>query len=268
MTTTPAMPGFPPHDERFVTIDGAKVRLLSSGSGPDLLYLHGSGDLGNWLPALDVFAESHRVLRPDHPGFNGSDDLPFTTVREVAAYYSALLDQLGVARLTVVGCSFGGWIATELAILDPTRIERLILIAPAGMPAEEPAPRLFDIDPVVAAGMTFHGDAARRRAEAHAARLADGDPAVEAWRVRNAATSARIASVPYMYDPELPSRVSGIGMPVEIMWGEFDEILPVSHLQSWSSAIPSVQAHIVPDAGHLPHVENSVAFFDLLPDNR
>jgi pimeloyl-ACP methyl ester carboxylesterase len=57
-------------------------------------------------------------------------------------------------------------------------------------------------------------------------------------------------------------------MPVEIMWGEFDQIVPVSHVQSWSSAIPSAQVHIVPDAGHLPHVENSVAFFDLLPDNR
>jgi pimeloyl-ACP methyl ester carboxylesterase len=268
MTTTSTTPGVRSYDELFVTVDGAKVRLLSSGSGPDLLYLHGSGDLGNWLPALDVFAESHRVLRPDHPGFNGSDDLPLATVREIAAYYSALLDRLGIGRLTLVGCSFGGWIATELAILDPTRVERLILIDPAGMPAAEAAPRLLDVDPVVAAGMTFHGDAARRAAEARIAGMADADPALEAWRVRNAATSARIASEPYMHDPELPSRVSGLGMPVEIMWGEFDQIVPVSHAHSWSSAIPSAQVHIVPDAGHLPHVENSVAFFDLLPDNR
>jgi pimeloyl-ACP methyl ester carboxylesterase len=253
------------HEESVLAIDGASIRLLSAGSGPTLLYLHGSGDLGGWMPALDVFARDHQVLRPDHPGFNGSDDLSLKTVREIAAYYSRLLDRLRLSTITLVGCSFGGWIAAELAVIDPQRVDRMILIDPAGMPALEPAPRLLDLDPVSAAGMTFHGGAARSAAKARATELSVVDPVAETWRARNTAASLRVAGDPYMHDPLLPERVAALTIPIDIMWGEFDRVVPVSHAQSWTAAIPSARLHLVPDAGHLPHAENPAGFFELLP---
>jgi pimeloyl-ACP methyl ester carboxylesterase len=254
------------YEESVLAIDGASIRLLSAGSGPTLLYLHGSGDLGGWMPALDVFARDHRVLRPDHPGFNGSDDLALKTVREIAAYYSRLLDDLGLTTVTLVGCSFGGWIAAELALIDQRRIDRMILIDPAGMPAPEAVPRLLGLDPVTAAGMTFSGEAARSAAETRAAELAVRDPAAATWRTRNEAASLRIAGDPYMHDPALPERLGGLTVPVEIMWGRFDRVVPVSHAQSWLAVLPSARLHLVPDAGHLPHIENAAAFFELLPE--
>src|SRR6266545_2288654 len=62
------------HQERDVTVRGTRVRMQAAGSGDPLLYLHGSGDLGLWMPALTELAKTHRVYRPDHPGFSGSDD--------------------------------------------------------------------------------------------------------------------------------------------------------------------------------------------------
>lgn len=252
--------------ESVLTLEGASIRLLTRGSGPPLLYLHGSGDLGSWMPALEIFSQRNRVYRPDHPGFNGSDDLDLTSVGEVAAYYARVLDELDLGRITLVGCSLGGWIATELALLQPHRIDRLILIDPAGMPSAEEAPRLFDIDPVTAAGMTFHGVAARAAAEARASALADAAPEVEAWRLRNASTSAHIAGDPYMHDPSLPARVAELAgaFPIDIVWGEFDVIVPRSHARSWTDALPTARLHVVPDTGHLPHIENSAAFFEIL----
>src|SRR4051812_17533929 len=62
------------HQESHITVRGTRVRMLTAGSGDPLLYLHGSGDLGMWQPALTELAKTHRVHRPDHPGFSGSDD--------------------------------------------------------------------------------------------------------------------------------------------------------------------------------------------------
>ena len=62
--------------ERRVAIAGHRIAIRSAGEGSPLLYLHGVGDLGEWLPALAGLAETFSVVRPDHPGFNASDDDP------------------------------------------------------------------------------------------------------------------------------------------------------------------------------------------------
>ncbi|MGY1718644.1 alpha/beta fold hydrolase [Blastococcus sp. SYSU DS0552] len=257
MATVPPTPPAIQVDEAFVAVDSGRVRLLRDGEGPSLLYLHGVGDLGGWLPALAQLARAHRVLRPDHPGFNGSDDLAVATPADVAGVHLRLLDELGVDAVDVVGCSFGGWVAVELALLAPERVGRLVLIDPAGMPAEEEAPQVLDLPPDLAAPLTFSGaemqEAARRRA-------LDMDPvAVERDR-RNREAARRLAGDPYMHDPALPRRAAALRMPVRLIWGEDDRIIPVSHARAWTAAIPHTQLAVVPGAGHLPHVERPDAF--------
>ena len=244
--------------EDVVEVDGHRLRLLRAGAGPVVLYLHGVGDLGTWIPPLTTLANSHTVLRPDHPGFNGSDDVPLGTPAEVAALYSRLFDVLALVDVTVVGCSFGGWIATELALREPRRVSRLLLIDPAGMPAEEERPRVHDMDPVEAAGHTFSGAEARAAARARAAGLATTDPLAATWRARNTAAARRLA--PASFDPDLLRRAAGLTQSVLILWGEDDGVIPVSHARSWTDAIAQAELSVVPDCGHLPHLERPEEF--------
>lgn len=244
--------------ESFVEIDGARIRVLTDGDGPPLLYLHGVGDLGGWIPPLAELARTHCVVRPDHPGFNGSDDAPAGSLAELAVLHLRLLDALGIDSAVVVGCSFGGWVATELAVQAPERVRRLVLIDPAGMPADEELPRLLDLDPVAAASLTFSGQEMVTAAQARARAM---DPTTAARDVRNREAARRLAGDPYMHDPALPERVAGLRMPVTVLWGADDRIIPVSHARSWSAAIPHAELAIVPRAGHLPHVEQPGEFF-------
>lgn len=235
--------------------------MLACGVGPALLYLHGVGDLGRWTPSLSRMAEEHRVVRPDHPGFNGSDGAGVSSPAEVAAVHSRLLDALGLDRVTVVGCSFGGWVAAELARREPRRVTRLVLIDPAGMPAGEPGPRVLDLDPLEAAGLTFAGAGARASAQARAAVLAETDPTAYGHDLRNRQTARRLAGDPYMCDPELPTRLAGLTQPVLLLWGEQDRIVPLSHARSWTDALPDAELAVIPGAGHLPHAERPAEFF-------
>lgn len=247
--------------ESAVEVDGARLRVLTAGSGPDLVYLHGVGDLGTFIPPLALLAQRYRVIRPDHPGFNGSDDLPVGSPADVAAVHSRLLDALGVTSAVLVGCSFGGWVAAELALREPERITRLVLIDPAGMPAEEPAPRVLDMDPAEAAELTWAGADLQAAARDRAAGLAGSDPTAHAYDRRNRATAGRLAGDPYMCDPGLPARVAGITQPVTLLWGEQDLIVPLSHARVWTDALPAATLAVVPGAGHLPHAEQPAAFF-------
>ena len=251
----------PTVQESRVEVDGAELRVLSAGSGPVLLYLHGVGDLGAFIPPLALLAERYRVIRPDHPGFNGSDDLPVDSPADVAAVHSRLLDALGVSSAVLVGCSFGGWVAAELALREPERITRLVLIDPAGMPADEPVPRVLDMNPAEAAALTWADAERQAGARARAAGLAESDPTAAGYDRRNRQTTTRLAGDPYMCDPGLPAKVAGLTQPVTLLWGEEDRIVPLSHARSWTDALPEATLAVVPGAGHLPHAEQPAAFF-------
>jgi pimeloyl-ACP methyl ester carboxylesterase len=121
--------------EQIVELQGGKfkTRVLTAGSGEPLLYLHGAGGVF-WDPFLDGLAAGHRVIAPEHPGFGQSQGLEHVEdLWDLVLYYNELLDGLGVARAAVVGHSFGGMVAAELAANNPERVERLVLIAPIGL---------------------------------------------------------------------------------------------------------------------------------------
>jgi pimeloyl-ACP methyl ester carboxylesterase len=251
-----------PH-RRDVVVDGATLRVLRAGSGPALLYLHGVGDLGAgdaWMPVLGELAGAYDVVRPDHPGFNASDDLPTATPGDVAAVHLRLLDALGLDEVTLVGGSFGGWVATELALQAPERVRRLVLVDPAGMPGAEPLAPVLELEPAESAALTFGDPAMAASARERGAALAETDPVAAAYERRNRATARRLAGTPPMLDPTLPARAGALAPPLTVLWGELDRITPVSHAQEWVAAVPGARLVVVPGAGHLPQVEQPAAF--------
>ena len=120
--------------EQHVDLAGGRVHLLRGGTGEPLLFLHPAGGAGAWLDFHRLLAESFDVIAPDHPGFGGSDEFPAVeAVDDLVFHYLDVMDELGLERPHVVGASFGGWIAAELAVTAPHRIASLVLLSPAGL---------------------------------------------------------------------------------------------------------------------------------------
>jgi pimeloyl-ACP methyl ester carboxylesterase len=241
--------------ERDLTIRGTRIHVLEAGSGAPLVFLHGAGDLGAWTPALDALAGHFTVIRPDHPGFNASgDDDSIDSVHDLAFRYLDLLDALGLGRVILAGSSLGGWLAADLATIEPQRVSRLILIAPAGLRPDQPAPDMFGLSATEMADLLYHGAQARAAAREQAGKLAT-DTGLFTRYLRNRAATAHLGWNPYLHDPKLPQRLHRITAPVLILWGAHDRLLPPSGARRWAGLLPDATVELIDGAGHLPLAE-------------
>lgn len=236
---------------RDVETPAGAMRVLVSGTGTPVLYLHGVGDTGGPSALVARLARDHTVIRPDHPGFLGSDPLGCASVADVAARHVALLDVLAVDRCIVLGASFGGWVAAELALLAPERVAALVLADPAGLRGAEPAPDLYALGASAVMALSFH----QPELKAGAAKI--GNEASEVLR-GNLAAARRMA--PTMSDPGLIERLGSLALPVTVVWGAQDEVFPPSYAEEWRRAVPAARIELVEGAGHLPHVEQLEEF--------
>lgn len=255
---------------QVLDVRGRGVRVLRAGQGPPLVFLHGAGDLGDWSPALSLLARDFSVYRPDHPGFNYSDDDPSAdSVLDIAFGYLDLLDCLGLRRASLVGVSLGGWIAAQIAVLAPDRVGDLVLAGPAGLRAEGEVPDIFTLNPVQLAELLYHGDATRA-AQLAAAEQLSADPDRFQRYLRNRIATAHLAWNPYLHDPKLAGRLHRISAPVLVIWGAQDRLLPVAQAEAWLRAFGDagsgarVRLELVEQAGHLPHLERPAEFVTLV----
>ena len=255
MTSTEAGQAAAGFAERDLTVHETRVRVLQAGAGEPLLYLHDAGDLGLWSLLLSGLAGRYAVWRPDHPGFNASaDGAEIDSVHELAFFYLDLLDELGLDRVIVVGADLGGWVAADLATIEPQRVSRLILAAPRGIRTDERVPDVFLLSPAELAELTYYRDEARRTAREQAEQLAD-DPDRFQRYLRNRSATAHLGWNPYLHDPKLPRRLHRITAPTLILWGAQDRLLPIRHLRRWHQLLPRTRLATIDDAGHLPLAE-------------
>lgn len=128
------MPDDAPTGE-YLELTGGRVHLFRGGSGEPVLFLHAAGGAGAWLEFHGQLAGAgFDVIAPDHPGFAMSDDFPLVEAMDDLVYhYLDVLDALGLERVHVVGASFGGWIAAELAVAASHRLRSLTLLSAAGL---------------------------------------------------------------------------------------------------------------------------------------
>jgi pimeloyl-ACP methyl ester carboxylesterase len=264
-TTTSSAPVSPAEPaEHIIDVRGRRIRVAQAGQGAPLVYLHGAGDLGDWGPALSLLARDFTVYRPDHPGFNHSDDDPSVdTVLDMAFSYLDLLDRLGLDRASLVGVSLGGWIAAQIAVLAPGRAAKLVLVDAAGLRAEVPTPDIFMLSPVQQAELLYHRAELRAAAVAAAEKITD-DPGLFQRYLRNRMASAHLAWNPYFHDPKLPGRLHRIAAPVLVVWGAQDRLLPLEYAHRWAEALGTARLEIIDEAGHLPPVEQPDAFAALV----
>jgi pimeloyl-ACP methyl ester carboxylesterase len=241
--------------ESIVELQGGKfkTRVLTAGRGDPLLYLHGAGGLF-WDPFLDGLSAGHRVIAPEHPGFGQSQGLEHVEdLWDLVLYYADLFDALGLGpRVSLVGHSFGGMVAAEVAATHAERIERLVLLCPIGLWRDEhPVPEISAIPPDKLAGLVF---ADPEGAVARAMPRPDPtDPeALFQASLTIAAVNQFIWPLP---DKGLSKRLHRIKAPTLLVWGRQDRLVSPVYGDDFARLIPDARLELIDGAGHLPQLE-------------
>ena len=268
-----------PAHQRWVTVGGRAANVVEIGSGPPLLFVHGlSGCWQNWLENLPHFARTHRCIAMDLPGF-GASEMPAEEIS--IAGYARFLDQLCAAleidAAAVVANSMGGFVAAELAIASPQRVERLMLVSPAGISAEK-----VRREPVIAVGHVMAATAAwsasrhevfsrraglRRLALSFVARHPEHLSAALSYELMQGSgkpgfVPALAANLGYPIRDRLPQ----IACPTFVVWGEDDHVIPVRDAHEFERLIPNARKLILADTGHVAMLERPARFNALLED--
>ena len=247
--------------QSFIEVDGCRVNLRRGGHGKPLVFLHGASGAPVILPFMQKLAERFDVLVPEHPGYGHSDEPDWLeNIHDVAYFYLDFLKQLDLRDVMLVGNSMGGWIALEIAVRDTSRLASLVLVSPAGIraPGVQPADIFLMSDEQLVRAL-FHD---QKLAEARLA--VPITPEAVDIGLKNKHTTARLAWEPRLHDPFLPKWLHRIDVPVKIIWGKEDRILPVQFLEHFRKWMPQAQTYVIEAAGHLPHAETPDQFVELV----
>lgn len=258
---------------KTLTLHGRPVTYADAGTGPVLLLVHGmAGTFENWRAVIEPLALHHTVIAPDLPGHGGSGGGGGDySLGALAAGLRDLLITLGHERATLVGHSLGGGIAMQFSYQFPEMVERLVLVSSGGLGPEVspvlraaalPGAELF-IAATAAAGRTVGSTLGRGlaavglRPNADVAEVARGYASL-ADRDRRAAFLATLRSVVGTGGQRVHAGdrlYLAAGIPVLIIWGARDPIIPAHHGEHAHEAIPGSRLEIFEGVGHLPQLE-------------
>ena len=253
----------PPPVQEIRVVHGHRRAYVRAGSGPALLLLHGIGNnCQTWAGVIGRLAETHTVIAPDLLG-HGASDKPRGDY-SIAAYANGmrdLLTVLDVERATVVGHSLGGGIALQFAYQFPERCERIALVVTALTGVS--GPLRVGMQALDRLGKVAGWKRVRDVAEAADALLALKD--VEArrafLRTLRGVVDARGQAVTALDRLYLADAV-----PMLVVWGSRDPIVPALHAESVRSLVPSARVEVFPGAGHWPHLDEPDEFCRILLD--
>jgi pimeloyl-ACP methyl ester carboxylesterase len=243
--------------EEYLDFSGGRVHLLSGGDGPPLLFLHAAGGAGQWHEFHELLARRFTVFAPDHPGFGGSDEFAdVEDMDDLVYHYLDVIERLGLDSPHVVGASFGGWLAAELAVAAPHAVGSLVLLSPAGLRLpEHPIADLFLMTPEQLAGALFHDSA-------KAAGIFPAEPGVDdvLAAYRDMTALARFAWTPFLCNPKLERRLRRATAPTLVVWPAEDRIVPIAHGHRYAELIPKAELSVVEDCGHAMYFERPAEF--------
>jgi pimeloyl-ACP methyl ester carboxylesterase len=243
--------------ERLKVAD-IELDIVRRGSGPPLLILHGFQTLDPSLPFLDALGRRFEIIAPSHPGFGRSprpDD--FRSIYDVVQLYVELLASLPYDKVSLLGLSFGGWLAAEIALKAGHRIDRLILVDALGIKvSDRETPDILDV-------FNTHPDEVIRRSwhdpQKWAPKFDDMEDEQLVIRARNWEALCRYAWHPYMHNPQLRRWLGCIKPPTLVLWGASDGIVKPAYGEAYAGLIPGARFKLIEDAGHHPEIEQPAA---------
>jgi len=224
-----------------------------------VLLVHGFGaDLNTWMFTQPPLGAGRRAFALDLPGHGGSaKEVGAGDAEGLTDALEGVLEALGIERVHLIGHSMGGAIATLVASRRPERVASLTLIASAGLGPE-----------ISASFIDGFVRASRRRDAAEVLGLLVDDPALVSrsmvedvlrYKRLDGVTAAltKIAEAWFAggrQSLDLTDRIAALTMPVQLVWGRNDRIIPAAHAEALTARLP---VHILDAAGHLPHMEKA-----------
>ena len=256
MSTLPSSPST--RKETFA--DGLAVRLDERGSGPPMLVLHVGGgpqSVAGFTEALSLHAH---VLSPIHPGFAGEPRPEwFDSIDDLALTYLDLLERLNLHEVMVIGFSIGGWIASELAVRDTTRLSSIVLVDAVGIQVEgHEIADVFSLAPDELSALSYHNPAAFR---IDPATLSPEQVAAIAATFQTLAVYGREQG---MADRKLRRRLARVTIPALVVWGESDRVVDPDYGRAYAQALGNARFTLIPEAGHLPQIEQPVRLLNVI----
>ncbi len=255
---------------RFVMVDGHRLHVATIGditadpSGAPLLLIHGFAAPGHvtWLPWATKLTAERALILPDMMGFGHSERIatpdPSYTLKSRSAALAAVLDNLGVAQVDVVGESYGGAVAAQFALDYPDRVRRIVFMDAAIYPRPNPFERTGDLPFGIGRAIGWHVLAGGPFG--FIAQNCKGQPNCRWQRLAHIAhtTDALLAMSKTQRQSQenqmLAKDVAKIKAPSLVIWGGNDRIVPVADGDRLAQQLKTNIA-IIADAGHMPYIE-------------
>lgn len=253
---------------RFIEVDGLRIHYRDQGQGPALVLLHGSNaSLFTWDGWVRELSAHHRVITLDLPGhgLTGPDAKGRYTWTGMAEVLEAFRARLGLERFHVAGNSMGGAVAWQYALLHPERVDRLILIAAAGYPRDEPAPLVFRLMRTPVLGELLSRITPRWVIDRNV-RIVYGDPSkvteagVEQYHtllLREGNRQATRERLRASTDDGIWRRLGEVRAPTLVLWGAKDRWILPTYGVRFDRDVPDSHLVVYPDLGHVPMEEDS-----------
>lgn len=244
-----------------LSVGDIELEVIRRGAGRPVLLLHGMQNVDPRARFLDLFGKRAEIIAPSHPGFGHSArPADFDTVYDLVHLYLDVLDALPYERVTLVGLSFGGWLAAEIAVKCCHRVDRLVLVDAFGIKiSDRETPDIldvFNISPQEVQRRSWH-DPGKWAPDFNA--MTDDEIMV---RARNWDTLCLYGWHPYMYNFQLKRWLRRITRPTLMLWGASDGIVTPSYGRAYSALIPGSRFELIAKAGHHPEIEQPEAFVD------
>lgn len=230
-----------------IEVQGEPTLVRRRGAGRTVLYLHGAFFPTAWTALHDELAARVDLVAPVHPGYpEGGPPDWLLGFDDLVLHYRALLDELGLGRVDVVGYGLGAWIAADLTAAHPDRVRSLSVIAPMGLwLPEAPMMEFLGCAPEARVSAVFNGDPGEHRALFPDPD--DIDSFIEGYG-QDGVTARLIWE--RRYDTRLARRLRHIEAPGLVVAPEEDRVVPRPHVDRWAELLEAEGVTTIPGTGH------------------
>jgi pimeloyl-ACP methyl ester carboxylesterase len=249
---------------RTVAIDGINVPCLEGGTAREVepvLYLHGLGGGGKWESFHMAMATVTQTVAPNLPGWSGPGPVEsLKSPSDYAALCVKLLEALELPRVVLVGHSIGATIAAHVAVAAPECLARLVLIDPLGLDVPEASGAdLASLDQEAFGTAVFAKLGLTARAQAYGfgaewENVRSGPEFERQWKGRELVVG-HFGGLPP--DSALTSALKALDLPVLLVWGQEDGVVPVRQGELLRGVMPNGRLEVVEKAAHLPMTERA-----------
>ncbi len=240
---------------------GVQTSIVSGGRGDALLVLHDETGYPGWMRWHESLARDFELVMPMMPGYGGSARLDWAmSMRDMAGWYLEALDDMDIGRVSVMGFSLGGWLAAELATMNPERFEKLILVGAAGV--RPPVGEILDMF-LITMPVFLEASVSDKSSVAEFSTVCPDEPTPDQafdWEdIREVA--CMLGWRPYMHNPTLPHLLHRLKrLPTLLVWGRDDAVIPLSAGQLYNESIPGSRLVALDGCGHRPEIEKPDEF--------